>query len=97
NDRHHRNGRAAVRGRTRQVPLGRPDRGRCHECLRLPERPHQQLDLTGEMSADTYVAHLKWNASIKQKTKGKIVNKVKWSQSYSTDSPMVVIRGGATG
>ncbi len=52
-----------------------------------PADPVNRLDLSGEMSADTYLAKLAAAAAVKPRTKGKIVRPVTWVPAYSTISP----------
>ena len=47
-----------------------------------------KIDLTGEMTADTYLANLKWNASIQHRTRGRIVKKVAWVPAYGTGADL---------
>ena len=48
-----------------------------------PADPISGFDLTGEMSADTYLAKLASAKSIKRQTKGAIVRPVEWTPAYS--------------
>jgi RHS repeat-associated protein len=51
-----------------------------------PADPINKLDLSGQMSADTYLAALVVAAAVKARTKGRIAPKVTWVPAYSRAS-----------